>query len=166
MPPIIYTSNWDREGHTRVLFPFYGGRENYREGSSVHIFPPLALWATKWKNPDGHSFGWMPFIYYRKRGPERILAIPPLLTGFRRDAVKDETVASILLFGYYSRKKDDVWRVFAPLFFDHETATTRTTQHCYPQNPKEFEGPFGHLPAQVALWQHLRPLRRVRVLRL
>jgi hypothetical protein len=127
VPPIIYTSNWDREGHTRVLFPFYGGRENYKEHSSVHIFPPLAMWVTKWKNPDGHSFGWMPFIYFRKRGPERILAIPPLLSGYRRDDKKDETVASIALFGYYSRKKDDVWRVAAPLFFDHETATTRTT---------------------------------------
>jgi hypothetical protein len=45
------------------------------------------------------------------------------------------------------------------------TTVTRTTQHRYPQNAQEFASPFGHLPAQVALWRHLRPLRRVRVLR-
>jgi hypothetical protein len=40
-----------------------------------------------------------------------------------------------------------------------------TDQQRYPQNPSDFESPFGHLPAQVALWRYLRPRRRVRILR-
>jgi hypothetical protein len=49
------------------------------------------------------------------------------------------------------------------------TDTDRTlvtlAQQRYPQNPTDFESPFGHLPAQVALWRYLRPRRRVRILR-
>jgi hypothetical protein len=44
-------------------------------------------------------------------------------------------------------------------------ALVTTDQQRYPQNPRDFDSPFGHLPAQVALWRYLRPRRRVKILR-
>jgi hypothetical protein len=48
---------------------------------------------------------------------------------------------------------------------DTDRTLVTVDQQRYPQNPSEFESPFGHLPAQVALWRYVRPRRRVRILR-
>jgi hypothetical protein len=49
-----------------------------------------------------------------------------LLSGGQHDAINDITERVFLLAGYYRRHGNDTWRIFAPLFFEHDTPA-RTT---------------------------------------
>ena len=124
--PVLYFSKWDREGSTQVQFPFFAHTRNYADQSTTTILPWLLFWVGTYEG-GGAKVGWLPIFFWKHRGPERWFVAPLLLSGGRSDASQDLVEAVVLLAGYYRRHKDDTWRVVAPLFFDHETKTTRTT---------------------------------------
>jgi len=127
VPIGLYFSTWDREEKTRVQFPFFAQHHDYVEQTKTSIIPPIAAWYTSWreKGKEGESVGWLPFFYWRHRGPERTLALPLLLTGFRTDSKAGFAEASVLLLGYYKKEPGATTRVLAPLYFDFQRGEQR-----------------------------------------
>ncbi|HEY7957582.1 MAG TPA: EB domain-containing protein [Polyangia bacterium] len=123
--PLLYFSKWDNAGKTQVQFPFFARTYHVKTQGTTTIIPPLAFWYTTY-HALGEGVGMLPLFIWKRRGLERMLILPPLLSGFRRDGKEDITEAVIGLLGYYRRHHDDTWRILAPLFFDHETKDTRT----------------------------------------
>jgi hypothetical protein len=126
IPPALYFAEWDKDGKTRVQFPFFAQTEDFKEKSVTTTIPPLLAWTTKWyqKGQEGRSYGWIPVFMWRNRGDHktgnRLLALPLLLSGYSRDDKADTTVGVFGLLAFYSREKDDVWRGLFPLVFDHQ----------------------------------------------
>jgi hypothetical protein len=123
--PGMYFSDWDRERKIRIQFPFFAQRVRHKDQSTTTVIPPLAFWYTHYKG-RGHEVGAPPFFFWRQRGTERLLALPLLLSGGRRDAARNETDAVIALLGYYRQRGDDKWRIVFPLVWDHQKGDART----------------------------------------
>lgn len=124
--PLLYFSTWDRDKLVRVQVPFFAQTKNHATQGTTTIIPWLAFFYTHYKG-QGEAVGLMPFVYWKRRGLQRTLALPLLLSGYSRDGARDRTEALIALFAYYRRERDDTWRVWFPLVWDRETAKTRTT---------------------------------------
>jgi hypothetical protein len=126
VPILLYFSTRDREKSTQVQFPFFAHITNRAERSSTTVIPPLLFWAGKYEG-RGAQAGWIPFFYWQKKGPQKWLVLPLLLSGGQRNDQEDLTEAVVALVGYYRRHHDDTWRVAFPLVWDHETKHERTS---------------------------------------
>jgi hypothetical protein len=141
--PLLYFSEWSRSGEARVQVPFYVGTSDAEAHSRTTVVPPLLfsrhttpsedafriwpLWFYTRYPGQGAQAALLPLFWWSHRAATRWFVAPLLLSGGQRNDRDDITEAVIGLIGYYRRHRDDTWRIVAPLFFDHETATTRTT---------------------------------------